>query len=271
MLLSIDIGNTQTALGLFDEKGTTVATWHMPTDHSFTSDEIQVRLLGYFYMKGLDISCVSSMALAGVVPQIRREWRQVIKQFVGDNYIIVGEKTQPVIKADVPDITQVGSDRLANAVAAETFYGAPAIVVDFGTATNIDVVRADGAYIGGAIAPGIKISFDALTQRAAKLSSIPLEAPQAAIGVDTCQALQSGTVMGAAAMAEGLVTRIKTELNAINREFLQLDPADPVPTPKILATGGLAPLVAQCTDVFDTIDGQLTLKGICEIYRRMHA
>lgn len=268
MLLAIDIGNTQTALGLFNQDGSAVATWHMPTNHSFTADEIHVRLLGYFHMSNLDIHSVDAMALAGVVPQIRREWLTVIHRIVEDRYLIVGEQTNTVIKSDVPDVSQVGADRLANSVAAESLYGAPAIVIDFGTATNIDVIRADGCYIGGAIAPGIKISFDALTQKAAKLSSIPLEAPVAAIGTNTTQALQSGTIMGAAAMSEGLINRIKGELTHINQAFIKQDNEE-IATPTIIATGGLACLVAQCTDIFDVIDNQLTLKGIYEIYRRV--
>ena len=149
----------------------------------------------------------------------------------------------------------VGADRVANAVAAETFYGAPAIVVDFGTATNIDVIDEDGYYIGGAIAPGIRISMDALAARAAKLASVPLEAPEHAIGRDTEECIKVGAVMGAAAMAEGLVARMKRELG---REDAT-----------VIATGGLAGIVADSTDAFDVVDGQLTIKGICEIYRRM--
>ena len=128
-------------------------------------------------------------------------------------------------------------------------------MVDFGTATNIDVVDANGFYIGGAIAPGLGISMDALTQRAAKLASVPTEAPAHAIGRNTVEAIQSGTVIGAAAMAEGLVARIKRELDA--------------PHARVIATGGLASIVAAATDVFDVIDPQLTVKGIREIYRRV--
>ena len=149
----------------------------------------------------------------------------------------------------------MGADRIANAVAAETFYGAPAIVVDFGTATNIDVIDEDGYYIGGAIAPGIRISMDALAARAAKLASVPLEAPEHVIGRDTEECIKVGAVLGAGAMAEGLVVRMKRELG---REDAT-----------VIATGGLASIVADSTDAFDVVDGQLTIKGICEIYRRM--
>ena len=169
--------------------------------------------------------------------------------------IVIGPQTAAVTKLRAARPQAVGADRVANAVAAETFYGAPAIVVDFGTATNIDVIDEDGYYIGGAIAPGIRISMDALAARAAKLASVPLEAPEHAIGRDTEECIKVGAVMGAAAMAEGLVTRMKRELG---REDAT-----------VIATGGLAGIVADSTDAFDVVDGQLTIKGICEIYRRM--
>ena len=237
MLLAIDMGNTQTAMGLFDGDEL-VQSWRMPTDRSFTADEIHVRLMGFFKMYDLSLDAVDAIAFAGVVPQLSR-----------------GPQTAAVTKLRAARPQAVGADRIANAVAAERFYGAPAIVVDFGTATNIDVIDEDGYYIGGAIAPGIRISMDALAARAAKLASVPLEAPEHAIGRDTEECIKVGAVTGAAAMAEGLVTRMKRELG---REDAT-----------VIATGGLASIVADSTDAFDVVDGQLTIKGICEIYRRM--
>ena len=254
MLLAIDMGNTQTAMGLFDGD-TLVQSWRMPTDRSFTADEIHVRLLGFFRMYGLSLDAVDAIAFAGVVPQLSREWHAVAER-IAACAVVVGPQTAAVTKLRAASPEQVGADRIANAVAAERFYGAPAIVVDFGTATNIDVIDDEGYYIGGAIAPGIRISMDALTARAAKLASVPLETPEHAIGRDTVECVQVGAVMGAAAMAEGLVARIKRELGA--------------PHATVIATGGLASVVAGSTDVFDVVDGQLTIKGICEIYRRMH-
>lgn len=255
MLLAIDMGNTQTALGLFDGDKL-VCSWRMPTDRTFTKDELHVRLLGYFRKDGLDLNAVDAMAFAGVVPQLVREWEGVAAT-LGARMVRVGLETAAVTKVDAPNPAEVGADRIANATAAATFYGSPSIVVDFGTATNIDVVNAAGAYIGGAIAPGIRISLDALTQRAAKLASVSLEAPAHAIGRNTVEAVQCGTVVGAAAMAEGLVSRIKAELGA--------------PDACVIATGGLAGVVAGSTDAFDYVDPQLTIKGICEIYRRMQS
>lgn len=254
MLLAIDMGNTQTALGLFDGEEL-VHSWRMPTDRSFTADELHVRLHGYFHMYGMDLDVVDAMAFAGVVPQLNRAWRRVAER-LGARTVVVGPDTASVTRVRAKNPAEVGADRIANATAAEKFYGSPSIVVDFGTATNIDVVDAEGYYIGGAIAPGLRISMDALTARAAKLSSVPLEAPAHAIGVDTVEAVQSGAVLGTAAMAEGLVARIKRELGA--------------PNATVIATGGLAVVIADSTDVFDVVDSQLTLKGICEIYRRMN-
>lgn len=253
MVLAVDMGNTQTALGLFEGERL-VHSWRMPTDRTFTKDEINVRLQGYFRMYGLNLSCVDAIAFAGVVPQLTREWQGVARQ-LECSFIAVGRDTGAVtqVKADNP--AEVGADRIANAVAAATFYGSPAIVVDFGTATNIDVVDAEGSYIGGAIAPGIRISMDALVARAAQLGSVQLETPPHAIGRNTIEAVQNGIVVGSAAMAEGLVARIKAELGA--------------PNAQVIATGGLASVVAEATDVFDEVDPLLTLRGICEIHRRM--
>lgn len=253
MLLAIDMGNTQTALGLFDGE-TLVHSWRMPTDRSFTADELHVRLLGYFRMYGMTLDVVDAMAFAGVVPQLNRAWRRVAERLAVDS-VVVGQGTADVTRMRAENPAEVGADRIANATAAEKLYGAPSIVVDFGTATNIDVVDAEGYYIGGAIAPGLRISMDALTARAARLSSVPLEDPGHAIGANTVEAVQSGAVLGTAAMAEGLVARIKRELDA--------------PDATVIATGGLAGIIAGSTDVFDVVDGQLTLKGICEIYRRL--
>lgn len=255
MILAVDMGNTQTAIGLFCDDQL-LSSWHMPTDRAHTKDEIHVRLLGFFRMYGHDLSSVEAIAFAGVVPQLVREWEAVAAQ-IDAEFLAVGRDTAAVTPIVADNPSEVGADRIANSVAAAAFHGAPAIVVDFGTATNIDVVNADGAYIGGAIAPGLRISMDALTARAARLASVPLEAPAHAIGRNTVEAVQNGLVVGTAAMAEGLVTRIKAELGA--------------PDATVIATGGLAGIVAECTDLFDAIDGQLTLRGIREIHRRLHA
>ena len=251
MLLAIDMGNTQTALGLFDGDRL-VHSWRMPTDRTFTKDELHVRLLGYFHKDGLDFSQVDAIAFAGVVPQLVQEWRAVA-DLAGCDVVVVSPETAPHTCAHAQNPQEAGADRIANAAAAAALYGTPSIVVDFGTATNIDVIDEDGCYIGGAIAPGVRISLDALIARAARLASVPFETPTHAIGANTVEAVQSGTIIGAATMAEGLVARIKRELDR--------------PDATVIATGGLATTVATATDAFDIIDPQLTLKGICEIYR----
>ena len=256
MFLAIDVGNTQSTLGLFDEGGRLVRGWRMSTNATDTSDMLHSRLWGYFGKDGLDLGAVTDAGVASVVPALERAWRRCLETHLGHDPLVVSACRSYGMDIAMPNPRQVGADRIANATAAVKYYGAPAIVVDFGTATNIDVVDDEGYYIGGAIAPGLRISMDALVSRAARLSSVPLEAPAHAIGTNTVEAVQSGAVLGTAAMAEGLVARIKRELGAADAT--------------VIATGGLAPVIAGSTDVFDAVDSQLTLRGICEIYRRMH-
>ncbi|MBY4797729.1 type III pantothenate kinase [Collinsella sp. AGMB00827] len=265
MLLAVDMGNTQTALGLFDGKQL-VQSWRMPTDRSLTKDDIHVRLLGFFSLYNLDIQVIEAIAFAGVVPQLLREWKAVAAQ-MGLEFMQVKPGCSPAIHIDAPHPEEVGADRIANAVAAATLYGTPCIVVDFGTATNVDVIDERGFYIGGAIAPGIGVSLDALVARAAKLSSVSLEAPNHALGRNTTEALQSGTVIGAAAMAEGLVARIAKEMLLMDKTDESNEAAQKI---QVIATGGMADLVASCTDLFDTVDRLLTLEGICEIWAQAH-
>ena len=250
MLLAIDMGNTQTAMGLFDGDEL-VQSWRMPTDRSYTADEIHVRLMGFFKMYGLSLDAVDAIAFAGVVPQLSREWHAVADRIAADA-IVIGPQTAAVTKLRAARPQAVGADRIANAVAAYELYGGPCITIDFGTATSFGVISKRGEFLGGAICPGIKLAADA---RAAKLAIVPLEAPEHAIGRDTEECIKVGAVTGAAAMAEGLVARMKRELG---REDAT-----------VIATGGLASIVADSTDAFDVVDGQLTIKGICEIYRRM--
>ena len=256
MFLAIDVGNTQTTLGLFDEGGSLVRGWRMSTTATDTSDMLHSRLWGYFGKDGLSLSDVTDAGVASVVPALERSWRRCLEAHLGHRPLVVRAGENYGMEVAMPNPRQVGADRIANAIAARSTYGSPVIVVDFGTATNIDVVDASGAYRGGAISPGLMLSAGALFSRAAKLASIPIEAPEHALGDSTEAALQSGLVIGAAAQAEGLVARIKRELGA--------------PDATVIATGGLAVVIADSTDVFDVVDSQLTLKGICEIFRRMN-
>lgn len=254
MLLAIDVGNTQTTLGLFDEDGTLARQWRMATDTTDTSDELHERLYGYFLMLGLSLESVTGVAIASVVPILTQEWHYMMENVLRHEDVLVVDATRDVgIAINLPDPRQVGADRVANALAARTTYGAPVIVVDFGTATNIDVVDAQGTFRGGAIMPGILSSAQSLFARAAKLASVPLVVPPHALGDSTETAVQSGIVIGAAAQAEGLVSRIREEIGA--------------PDARVVGTGGLAGVVAQATDLFDEIDPDLTVRGIYLIWK----
>ena len=252
MFLASDVGNTQTTLGLFGEDGAFVRGWRMSTTATDTSDMLHSRLWGFFMKDGLSLADVTDAGVASVVPALERAWRRCLEVHLGHDPLVVRAGENYGMQVAMPNPRQVGADRIANAIAARTTYGAPVIVVDFGTATNIDVVDEDGAYRGGAISPGLMLSAGALFSRAAKLASIPVGAPEGALGDSTEAALQSGLVIGAAAQAEGLVARIRAELGA--------------PDATVVGTGGLARTVARATTLFDAIDPDLTLRGIREIW-----
>ena len=259
MLVTIDVGNTQTTVGLFADDGTNVMCWRMPTLHTDTSDSLRSRLHGYFAMDGFNFAAVTDAAVASVVPVLTRAWLRCFQRMLGHDPLFVGPGASCGMPLKLRNPGRVGADRIANAVAAIRCYGKPVIVVDFGTATNIDVVDRDGAYRGGTIGPGLILSADALFARAAKLSSVPIEVPPHALGDSTETALQSGLVIGAAAQAEGLVARLKDELDLHDAT--------------VVGTGGLARTVSEATDLFDIIDSDLTLRGIREIWlwQRTHA
>lgn len=261
MLLTVDVGNTQTTLGLFGEGDTALRQWRMATDHTDTADELHERLFGYFQMFGLDLADVDAVAIASVVPILSQEWQLMMRTVLDREPLMVDATRDCGIEVGMPDPHQVGADRIANAVAARETYGSPVIVVDFGTATNIDVVDASGTFRGGAIMPGVLLSASSLFSKAAKLSSVPLVVPAHALGDTTESAVQSGIVIGAAAQAEGIVSRIVDELAG------EQDAAgDVARRPKVVATGGLANVVARATDLFDEIDPDLTIRGIRQIW-----
>lgn len=252
MFLAIDVGNTQTTLGLFREDGSLAHGWRMSTDASDTADMLHARLLSFFAKDGLALDDASEAGVASVVPALERAWKRCLTAHLGKAPLVVRASEGYGMEVAMPDPRQVGADRIANAIAARSTYGSPVIVVDFGTATNIDVVDQRGRYRGGAISPGLMLSANALFSRAARLASVPIEAPARTLGDSTESALQSGLVVGAAAQAEGLVARIRAELGA--------------PDATVVGTGGLAGTVAQATDLFDAVDPDLTLRGIREIW-----
>jgi len=254
VLLTVDVGNTQTTLGLFDEEGRLSRQWRMASDRTDTADELHERLFGYFLMMGLSLEDVTDAAVASVVPILTQEWQYLLANLLrAQDVLMVDARRDCGIVVDMPDPTQVGADRIANAIAAKSSYGAPVIVVDFGTATNIDVVDRLGHFRGGAIMPGLILSAGALFSRAAKLSSVPLVCPEHALGSSTEEAVQAGIVIGAAAQAEGIVARIKAELGEEDAT--------------VVGTGGLSREIAKATDLFDALDPDLTIRGIYQIWK----
>ena len=278
MFLAIDVGNTQTTLGLIDGNEV-LHHWRVKTDRDDTADELHAQLRDLFCLRGLDLSCVDAAAVASVVPILEKMWELALVDALGAQPDIVRGNKDCCLPIAMPYPEQVGPDRIANAVEARDTYGAPVIVVDFGTATNIDVVDALGRYRGGCIAPGLMLSASALFSHAAKLASTPIEVPGAAIGDTTEHAIQSGLVLGVAAQAEGLVARIKEQLAreadgaACGQETAATD-ADTRAQERrralacpVVATGGLSPVISQATDVFDAVDMDLTLRGIWRIWQ----
>ena len=240
-LLAIDVGNTQTALGLF-EGGELAKRWRLSTEPQRTGDELGLFLGGLIELGSLDGICVSS-----TVPSLIRSYEELAAQ-VGAQLLVLGPGTRTGMAVRYDDPREVGPDRIANAVAARSRYGAPSIVVDFGTSTNFDVVSAAGEYVGGVLAPGIEVSMDALFERAARLVKVDFVAPETAIGKTTESALRSGLVYGFAGQVDGIVTRIRAELG---------DESAPV-----VATGGLAELIAPHAATIGEVDEFLTLEGL---------
>ena len=250
MLLAIDVGNTNTVLGLFDNDKI-VHSWRIKTDARQTADEIELTFKGLL----ADAPEVTGIALCSTVPAVLREMRTMLDRYYGDvPQVIVepGIKTGVPVKTDNPK--EVGADRIVNSLAAFTLYGGPAIVVDFGTSTNLDVVSDKGEFIGGALAPGIEISIDALAQRAAQLRKVELVTPKSVIGKNTVEALQSGAVFGFAGQVDGLVDRICDELGQDVKA--------------VIATGGLAGVVVPESDTITHHEPDLTLVGLRLMYER---
>ena len=241
MLLAVDVGNTQTVLGLY-AGGELTDHWRLSTERSTTADELGVVLGGL-----LDLDSVDAICLASTVPVLAREWELLAVKWAQAPLLAVGPGVKTGIPIRYDDPREVGPDRIVNAVAAKERYGAPVIVVDFGTSTNFDVVSPEGEYVGGVLAPGIETSMDALFARAARLVKVDYTAPPTVIGKTTVGGLQSGLVYGFAGQVDGIVGRIREELGAEARA---------------VATGGLADLVAPHTRTIETVDPFLTLDGL---------
>lgn len=252
MLLTIDVGNTNTVLGTFLGEDL-VHSWRVKTDPRSTADELWLQMRAL--VEGIDIT---GLSICSTVPATLREMRTMIAQYFSETPTTIVE---PGIKTGVPLLVdnpkEIGADRIVNTLAAHTLYGGPAIVVDFGTSTNLDVVSPKGEFLGGALAPGIEISVDALAQRAAQLRKVELIKPRSVIGKNTVEALQSGTIFGFAGQVDGLVNRISEELEEEYKE-----------RPTVIATGGLAPLIFGVADTLDEHEPDLTLIGLRLIHDR---
>ncbi len=243
MLLAIDIGNTNTVIGLYD-KEKLVNHWRIKTDSQSTADELILTYEGLLQNQPE----ITGISLCSTVPAVLREMRWMLQRYFSDIKTVIiepGTKTGVPINTDNPK--EVGADRIANSLAVFTRHGGPSVVVDFGTSTNFDVVSKTGEFLGGSLAPGIEISLDALANRAAQLRKVEFVKPRSVIGKNTVEALQSGALYGFAGQVDGIIERIIAEIG---------------PVTAVVATGGLAPLVVEESKTITHHEPDLTLEGL---------
>lgn len=252
MLLVIDAGNTNTSLGVF-EGPELVAHWRLTTARSRTVDEYGVHARNLFELAGLDFKAITAIAIASVVPPLNYTLKTMAETYFHLTPLFVDHATDIGLKILYQPASDVGADRIVDAVAAVQKYGAPCIVVDFGTATTFNAINQNGEYVGGVITPGIMISTDALFERTAKLPRVDIKRPQQVIGSSTIAAMQSGLYHGFVGLVDGVLRKMINELGG---------------SPRVIGTGGLAPLIATGSEFIELVDETLTLEGLRLAYER---
>jgi type III pantothenate kinase len=255
MLLAIDVGNTNTAYALFDGDKL-AADWRTSTHVDRTADEIGVEVIQLFGLRGRDVGDVTGVVIASVVPPLNAALIEACHRYLKHDPVVVGPGAKTGVKILYENPKDVGSDRIANALAAYRKYGGPAVVIDFGTAVTYDAISKDGDYLGGAISPGIEISLDALVAHTAMLRRVEPLAPDSVIGRNTVNAIQAGLIWGFVGQVEGMVKRMTDELGG---------------SAKVIATGGQAGILDGLTAVIDAVDPLLTLEGLRLIYLQNRA
>ncbi|HAC46989.1 MAG TPA: type III pantothenate kinase [Chloroflexi bacterium] len=250
MLLAVDVGNTNVTLALFEGERL-VADWRVTSHRERTADEMAVELRQLFNLRGFELDVVSGVVISSVVPNLNPALIEASRRYLKTEPVMVGPGVKTGVRIRYENPKDVGADRIANALAAFTKYGGPVVVIDFGTAVTYDAISAEGDYLGGAIAPGVEISLDALVSNTAMLRRVEAVAPDSVIGRNTVTSIQSGLVWGFVAQVEGMVERMVAELGG---------------TAKVIATGGQAGLVAGLTNVIQATDPLLTLEGLRLIY-----
>src|SRR3954447_26995908 len=252
MLIAVDVGNTQTHVGMF-RGDDLVEHWRFATVREATGDQIAVVMSGVLGLRGLALADVDGAIVSSVVPQLAHEYEYISENYLEGQLIVVGPNVKSGMPIRIERPHELGTDRLVNAVAAWEEHGRAAAIVDFGTSTNYDIVSGQGEYLGGIISPGIEISMDALYERAAKLTKVDIEAPRELIGRSTQGALQSGLVYGFAGAVDGILRRVRAEMG---KDLLTI------------GTGGLASTIAPFCEELDHVDDLLTLTGLRILWER---